>query len=55
MIFIRETVVGRAQTLSRKPIYPCKESVEALKADAETLSDWRTEALRFAALLLAIE
>ena len=44
-----ETVVGRAQTLSRKPIYPCKESVEALKADAETLSDWRTEALRFAA------
>ena len=44
-----ETVVGRAQTLSRKPIYPCAESVKALKADAETLSDWRTEALRFAA------
>ena len=44
-----ETVVGRAQTLSRKPIYPCAESVKALKADEETLSDWRTEALRFAA------
>ena len=44
-----ETVVGRAQTLSRKPIYPCAESVKALKTDAETLSDWRTEALRFAA------
>ncbi|MBQ2632820.1 MAG: Amuc_1100 family pilus-like protein, partial [Kiritimatiellae bacterium] len=44
-----ETVVGQAQTLSRKPIYPCAESVKALKPDEETLSDWRTEALRFAA------
>ena len=44
-----ETVVGQAQTLSRKPIYPCAESVKALKTDEETLSDWRTEALRFAA------
>ena len=43
-----ETVVNRAQTLSRKPIYPCAESVKALKADRETISEWRTEALRFA-------
>ena len=44
-----ETVVNRAQTLSRKPIYPCAESVKALKTDREKISEWRTEALRFAA------
>ncbi|MBO7684098.1 MAG: Amuc_1100 family pilus-like protein [Kiritimatiellae bacterium] len=44
-----ETVVSRAQELSRKPIYPCAESVKELKAGEETLADWRAEALRFAA------
>ncbi|MBQ3288978.1 MAG: Amuc_1100 family pilus-like protein [Kiritimatiellae bacterium] len=43
-----ETVVSRAQSLSGKPIYPCAESVKALKADAETLSAWQAEALKFA-------
>ena len=44
-----EAVVNRAQTLSRKPIYPCAESVKALKTGRETISEWRAEALRFVA------
>ena len=43
-----ETVVSRAQSLSGKPIYPCAESVKALKADAEALSAWQAEALKYA-------
>ena len=43
-----ETVVAKAETLSRKPVYPCAESVKALKEDAETVSAWRDDALKFA-------
>ncbi|MBR2839546.1 MAG: Amuc_1100 family pilus-like protein [Kiritimatiellae bacterium] len=44
-----ETVVSKAETLSRKPIYPCAESVKALKDDTETVASWRAEALKFVA------
>ena len=43
-----ETVLEKAQRLSRSPVYPCAESVKAVKAKAEALADWRKEALQFA-------
>ena len=43
-----ETVLNKAQQLSRAQVYPCEESVKAVKAKTETLSEWRKEALQFA-------
>jgi len=43
-----ETVLEKAQRLSRSPIYPGAESVKAVKAKAEAMADWRKEALQFA-------
>ena len=44
-----ETVLEKAQRLSRGQVYPCEESVKAVKANTEKLADWRKEALQFAA------
>ena len=44
-----ETVVSRAQTLQSGKVYPCAESVKAVKANAETLSEWRRDALKLVA------
>ena len=44
-----ETVVSGAERLSRGQVYPCAESVRLLKEEADRVSDWRTEAMRFAA------
>ena len=41
-----ETVVSKAQTLQSGKVYPCAESVKAVKANTETLSEWRQEALK---------
>lgn len=43
-----ETVLEKAQRLSRGQVYPCEESVKAVKAKTEALSEWRKEALQFA-------
>ena len=43
-----ETVVSKAQTLSRKPVYPCTESVKAIDADVVRVSDWQAEAKKLA-------
>lgn len=43
-----ESVVGRAETLSRKSVYPCKESVAAIESNLATLNDWRKEGLSLA-------
>ena len=44
-----ETVESRAQTLSRKPVYPCKESLSAIEENLALVEDWRKEALALAA------
>ncbi len=41
-----ETVLSRAQMLSRKPIYPCAESLEAIESNRTVLADWRSEATK---------
>lgn len=43
-----ETVQSKAQTLSRKPVYPCAASVKALEANAARLAAWQAEALKLA-------
>lgn len=43
-----ETVQAKAQTLSRKPVYPCAASVKALEANAAQLAGWHSEALKLA-------
>lgn len=43
-----ETVQAKAQTLSRKPVYPCAASVKALEANAAQLAGWQAEALKLA-------
>lgn len=43
-----ETVVGKAQTLTRKPVYPCAESVKAIDGDIARVADWQTEAKKLA-------
>lgn len=45
-----ETVVSKATALSRKPVYPCAESVKAIDANAETVTVWCAEAEKTAAL-----
>lgn len=42
-----ETVLDKAQRLSRSQIYPGKESVAAVKAKTDALADWRKEAVQF--------
>jgi len=44
-----EAVQSKAQSLSRKDIYPCAESVKAIGANAERLAEWQAEARRLAA------
>ena len=43
-----ETVEARAQTLSRKPVYPSAASVAAIEANRQALDDWRKEGLGLA-------
>ena len=45
-----ETVVGRAETLSRKPVYPCAASVTAVESNRTALTDWMAEARKAAAV-----
>ena len=44
-----ETCLAKAQTMSRKPVYPCAESVKAIDAKAAELAAWKTDALKLAA------
>lgn len=44
-----ETVVAKARTLSRKPVYPCAESVKAIDANAAAVTAWCAEAEKLAA------
>ena len=44
-----ETVLTRAERLTRKPIYPGEASVTALTTNREALVAWREEALKLAA------
>ena len=44
-----ETVEARAQGLSRKPVYPCAKSVDAISANQAAIDDWCKEGLKLAA------
>lgn len=44
-----ETVESKAQTLSRKPIYPCAASVTAIEQNQKQVDDWCREGLALAA------
>ena len=44
-----ETVEARAQGLSRKPIYPCAKSVDAISVNQTAIDDWCKEGLELAA------
>ena len=44
-----ETVESRAQSLSRKPVYPCKESLSAIEENLLLVEDWKKDALALAA------
>lgn len=44
-----EAVESRAQTLSRKPVYPCKESLSAIEENLALVEDWRKDGLALAA------
>ena len=44
-----ETVVSKAQTLSKKPIYPCAASLTALESNRTVVADWQKEAMALAA------
>ena len=44
-----ETVEARAQGLSRKPVYPCAKSVDAIAANQAAIDDWCKEGLKLAA------
>ena len=43
-----ETVEARAQGLSRKPVYPCTRSVDAISANQAAIDDWCKEGLKLA-------
>ena len=43
-----ETVEARAQTLSRKPVYPCAASVSAIAENQKLIDEWRKEGLSLA-------
>ena len=44
-----ETVETRAQGLSRKPVYPCAKSVDAIAANQAAIDGWCKEGLKLAA------
>ena len=44
-----ESVESRAQTLSRKPVYPCKESLSAIEENLSLIEDWKKDGLALAA------
>ena len=44
-----ETVESRAQSLSRKPVYPCAASVKAIEENQKAVDDWCKEGLTLAA------
>ena len=44
-----ETVEARAQTLSRKPVYPCAASVSAIAENQRAIDEWCKEGLALAA------
>ena len=44
-----ETVESRAQTLSRKPVYPCAASVTALEQNRKSVDEWCKEGRSLAA------
>lgn len=43
-----DTVMQRASTLSRKKIYPCRESLAAIASNREDVAKWREEAFSIA-------
>jgi hypothetical protein len=43
-----ESVQAKAQTLSRKAVYPCPASARAIASNETCLADWRAEALKLA-------
>lgn len=43
-----ETVVEKARSLSRKPIYPCAESVKAVQSNTTLLVSWKDDAIKLA-------
>ena len=43
-----ETVLGRAQSLSRKPVYPSADSVAAIEKNREAIGDWCADGLSLA-------
>ena len=44
-----ETVESRAQSLSRKPVYPCKESLDAIEKNLTLVEGWKKDGLALAA------
>ena len=44
-----ESVESRAQSLSRKPVYPCKESLSAIEENLALVEDWKKDGLALAA------
>ena len=44
-----ESVESRAQSLSRKPVYPCKESLSAVEENLSLVEDWKKDGLALAA------
>ena len=44
-----ETVESRAQTLSRKAVYPCAESLSAIEENLSLVNTWSTDSLALAA------
>ena len=43
-----ETVISRAETASRRPVYPCAESVREIEAKLETVEAWCRKGLKLA-------
>lgn len=43
-----ETVVENANRLSRKPVYPCAESVKAIASNETSVAAWKDEAFKLA-------
>ena len=43
-----ETVVSKAQTLSRKPVYPCAASLAAIESNRVLVAEWQAESAKLA-------
>jgi len=43
-----EQVRSKAAELSRKPVYPCAESVKAIESNSVRIAEWKAEALKLA-------